>query len=486
MNDDTKRIQELTAQRADLAKLAGEWKWADAIRNTALLTVDARKAFLVQGTDEDPTDFSKRAELANYAPLVPLISERIEGAVWKRPPTIKTPDALAEFVAKAAPDGRDLSEVTRAACVESLWDRFAVVLVDRPRLAKDAPAPVTKADEEVAGLDKPYCVVYAAPQMLDYRVNRLGLLEYVRLDGPTYGDTREIREIDAAGIVVHRVIKSAGGGERLETDPAVPLADGLRAAGRLPVVPVQYKAIDAMRGRSPLSAALMAERSALQLLSDILWDLWLAGHPTLIVKTVAAELAQIGVGTSKYLKLKPKRGEDEGDSIEYLEAALPGLQKQVERYEATRREIQQQAGVRPISSDQAGGAPESGVAASIKNESEAYVLSNVADMAGDVAWDILSVVALDMGVIAPEALATEISVTYPKDFSLQSADRAMMVALQFRGLLGPAAAATKEAVRRAVLAALDNLDPKLEKEIAGEIEASGAYQPPAPNFEDRT
>lgn len=472
----------LLTRRADLAALDNELRWANAVRDTKLASTAARQPFLVQGIGEDPADFTKRAELCEYAPLVPLIAERIEGTVWKHPPSVKAP-GLEAFLDEAAPDGRDAHELVRDACADALWGRFAVILVDRPRLP-DGAQPLTAADDAAMRLAVPYGVVYTSSQVLDYRLDRLGNLESIRLDGPAYmeGTTsvREVREIDKNGIQVWHITKPEKGIETAaKAGEIVPLAEALVAEGRLPVVPVRYKRVDAVQGRSPFSAALLAEKGAFRLLSDITWDLWLAGHPTMLVKTLAETLGQVGVGTSKYLKLKPKAGEDEGDSVTYLEAELPGLEKQFARYAEARQEVQQQAGVRPIATvDKAvPSSPESGVAQSIRVDAESYVLGNVADMAADVEWELLTVVALDMG-----KPADAIEVTYSKDFSLQSAVQQLATAQSFRSLLGPESTATKEAIRRAVMAHLDNLSPEQQAKIAAEIEADGAYVPPAPDL----
>jgi hypothetical protein len=52
----------------------------------------------------------------------------------------------------------------------------------------------------------------------------------------------------------------------------------------------------------------------------------------------------------------------------------------------------------------------------------------------------------------------------------------------FRSLLGGQSSATKEAMRRAVLASLDNIPKELEDKITAEIEAGGAAEPPAMPF----
>jgi hypothetical protein len=57
-----------------------------------------------------------------------------------------------------------------------------------------------------------------------------------------------------------------------------------------------------------------------------------------------------------------------------------------------------------------------------------------------------------------------------------------LTAQTFRALLGPQSTATKEAIRRAVFAALDNIDAETEKAIEAEIESDGAYEPEEPDI----
>jgi len=482
MPEQNAELERLKAVRADIALWAGDRKWAAAIRDGNLSRVSERSQFLVQGIEEDSAEFTKRAELTTYAALTPLIAERIKGAVFKRPPTIKAPAALKAFIDSATRDKNSLKEFAVSAVMDALWYRFGVVLIDRKRI-DPAAVPVTVADDEVLGLDKPYCVSYHAGQILDYHLGADGTLQYIRLDGPTYPrgqeTVREIREVDSTGIRLHRIVKDAGGLERLE--PALaPIPFSPNLAGRLPVIPVGYDTIDGIRARSPLCGALQAELDAFRELSSIIWGLWIGGHPVMLAK-VRDELAKIGVGINKFIKLRPTASPgEEPESISWLEAQLPGLAEQVKRYEAARAEIQQQAGIKPIA-EIAQPQPESGAALTIKADAEAYVLGNISDMAADVLWEILYVAGLDLGAITPGATG-KIAVEYSKDFSLQGPERALMLAQTFRSLLGPQNPATKEAIRRAVLSALDNLSPELQAAIEAAIESEGAYEPPAPDW----
>jgi hypothetical protein len=482
MPEPNAELERLKAVRADIARWDGDRKWAATIRDNDLSRADVRSRFLVQGIEEDKAEFDKRAELTTYAPLTPLIAERIKGAVFKRPPTIKAPDALDAFTDSATPDGRNLKEFAVSAVMDALWYRFSVVLIDRQRI-DPAAAPVTAADDEAMGLDKPYCVSYHAGQILDYHIGADGTLQYIRLDGPTYPrgneTVREIREIDPSGIKLHRIVKDAGGLERLEPAIApIPFSPGM--AGRLPVIPVGYDTIDGIRARSPLCGALEAEKEAFRELSSIIWGLWLGGHPVLLAK-VRQELAKIGVGINKFIHLVPTSTPgEEPESIAWLEATLPGLAHQVLRYAAARDEIQQQAGIKPIA-EIARVQPESGAALTIKADAEAYVLGNISDMAADVLWEILCVAGMDLGAVT-EDTTDEIEVSYSKDFSLQGPERAMAMAQTFKGLLGPEHPATKEALRRAVLAALDNLTLEQQTEIEAAINSQGAYVPAEPDL----
>lgn len=466
------------------AEYAAERQWAAAVRDSKLSSESERTRWLVKGPLEEDPDFKNRAKLTVYSPLSPLIAGRVDGTVFKRQPLRvyppKAKDGLEEFANAAASDGRSLGEFTANACMSALWSRYAVALVDRPA-ATDAGAPLTLADAQAQGLAQPYCVLYPAEQVLDWRQDKAGRLEYIKLDGPTYQVSgqlvREVREITVDGIRLWRLV---GTDKAVEGGEVIPLSPRLAEAGMLPVAVAQYDPIGPVFSRSMLGGALLAEMRAFRLLSDIIWDLYLAGHPTLAAWVVGA-LAQVGVGATQLIKLNPGGSGVDKEDVRWIEAELPGLTLQLQAYDAARAEVFQQAGVRPAGMT-AQPAATSGVQVAWDFEtSEAPVLSRIARMAAELEETILEIVALDMELVTEDDLAA-VSVTYPSDFGLMSVDKLQYNAGWARQNLGPQHVVTKFVLARVAAALLDNAPDEIKTEAQKQIEAEGAYSPAPMTF----
>jgi hypothetical protein len=481
---------ELLKTNAVHDNMAKAWDWARALRNSQLNTVGDRKDWLVQGNAEDDTDFEARAKLADFAPDLPAVAQRVIGAVYKRSPRREVPEKLAGFSRACTRSGWTIDRLAREATEAALWGRWCLALLDRRRAPEDGIA-VTAADDKAMGLDQPYVVLYEPEAVLDWRLDPDGLLEYVKLVGPEYREgastVTEVREVDRMGIVVHRIVEADGGAKTVQTGLPVAHGPGILAAHRLPVVVCQYDPINAIEARSPFAEALTAELRAFRLLSDICWDVYQTGHPWLLAY-IRGELAKLEPGATKYLKLDPGRGTDlPAEKVEWLEIQGQAIELAVEQYRAAKREVWDKVGVSGgarRASPEAGDSP-SGVSVAWQFETdEAQTLASVAAMAEHFERDILVLAALDLGAASTweDALAA-ITVAYHKDdFGLQSAERALSRANGLRGLYGPESTLTKEAMKRAARAAVPNLDEKLYAAIDAEIDKGGSYVPPAPEF----
>ena len=471
--------------------LVEQWSWARALRDGLLASPGARRRWLVKGAREGESEFAQRSELTTHAPLVPMIVGRICGAVWKKEPQRTYPGAdvrgsspLRDFVSAATRDGQDLAELARDAAAGALWGRYSLVLLDRRRLPEGAD-PVTRADDHALGLDRPYATLYEPEQVLDWSTGEDGLLEYVKLVSPprTQDGRRvtEYREVSGEGIRVWRLIENPDGSfHDLESAPPVPLAETLRAARRLPVAVCQYDAIDGLQGRSPLSGALQAELRCFRLLSDVLWDLYLAGHPHLVTWTERM-LGEIAPNTSVYTKLKPGGHDEPAEEMKWVEAQLPGLDHQFEALREARAEIFRQAGISPLGqiSNPDRAATASGVSLAWQFEtSEAQVLSGVAAMAEDFEWDILSLAALDVGAIdGPAEAARRIAVSYSKDFSLKSPERMLALVRDAAELYGRDSVVARTLLKRTRSALLEGLPGGELAASDREIDAIGGARP---------
>ncbi len=470
------KLEELRREHPERARLAAEWAWTRALREGLLADEAERARWLVRGQSEPERDFRTRARLCTYSPELVRIVDRISGAVWKRAPRRKLPPGLlAGFADRATLDCLDIGELAQEAAEAALWKRFCVALLDRRRLPEeDSQAPLTAAAAAALGLDRPYAVLYEPEQVLDWRIGRDGLLEYVKLVSAPYAlagrTVTEYREVSIEGIRTWAVLREENGTETVAGSGLVPLAENLAAAGRLPVAVCQFRAVDAVLGRSPLTGALAAELRAFRLLSDILWDVYNAGHPWLLC-WVRDALGEVGVGVTKYLKLHPGDETLPKEDARWLEASGRTLEYQFRAYAEARQEVWEKSGVSPRRA--AGGDAPSGVSLAWEFEvDEGQTLARVAQMAEDFEWDLLTLAALDLGAASSwDQARALVDVSYPKgDFGLKSPERLLEQARAARELYGESSTVFREILKRARGVLIDNLSPEFEKNSDKEID----------------
>jgi hypothetical protein len=384
--------------------------------------------------------------------------------------------------------------MTQNAILHALWGRYAVALVDRPPIPEGESAPLTQADDADMGLNRSYVALYDAEAVYDWRTNEDGNVSYCRLVGPYMEPspdnpeqlTTVVREISAGGIVVHTITqKGKDGQQTLTTAPAVPIAENLLAAGLLPVVPCNVTPIhgDAVAGESPLVGALMAERSAYHINSEIRWTSWLSANPIMVLKSERG-MMHIGVGVSKYIRLSQGRenGQEKipAESLEWLEAQLTGLDSLKAQYETARQEIWQQAAVAPQAQAH-GPEAQSGVSIAWSFETaEANTLSEVARAAQRFERALLLVVGLCDTDKSPEELADSITVDYPSDFSIQAPERLLTTAQTIQRA-NVSETATRECWKKAIDAQTDGLSPDKKQAIHDEIDAAEVTPPEPPD-----
>jgi len=474
------KLDELKREHPERARLARGWTWARALRDGLLTDETCRAAWLIKGQSEPERDFQIRARLCAYSSEIVRIVDRISGAVWKRSPRRRiSPGRLAGFVHCCTPDGMDMGELAQQASETTLWSRFSVALLDRGRLPGDAPAPLTAADDHTLKIDQPYVVLYEPECVLDWQLNRDGLLSYVKLVSAPYASEgrtiTEYREVSSEGIHTWALVRDEKDTETVADGGFAPLAPGLAAAGRLPVAVCQFRAIDAMLARSPLTEALQAELRAFRLLSDILWDVYNAGHPWLLC-WVRDALGEIGVGAAKYLKLHPGDDTLPREDARWLEMAGSALEYQFRAYAEAKREVWEKAGISPRGSaaSSRGADSPSGVAIAWEFEvDEGQTLARVAQMAEDFESDLLTLAALEMGLAADwDAARGMVEISYPKgDFGLKSPERLLAQARTARDLYGADSVVFRELLKRTRGVLIDNLAPEMESQSDQEIDA---------------
>ena len=490
-------IKRLLSRREEFACLLDAWEWCDILRERRLGGQSVREKWLVKAHEDNPAEFSKRAKLTNHAPKTPVVESRISGAVFDEAPAIEAPEALDDFVAHPRRNSAaGLDEFVKRATRIAMYKGQAAALIDRPAVNVNSDAPLSIADAQRLGIDKPYVVLIQPENVLDWRLDDDQQPAYVRItSGPlpqTDGSTVEtVREISLAGIQPYTVTVDPDRRiRRLAKGILVPLRGNLAAARRLPVVFDRCDPIDGVRGVPTLGDAAVAELRLFNALSSLIWVLWKAGNPLLWIKTLE-DLSSLGVGVNHFIKLRPGQKNADGSASEAEElgycqvdaSVIPNLEAECE---AAARALMDQLGmsVRANQSAQPGGAQaSSGVSVAYDFElGEANTLKEVAAAAQRFAEDLLVTVALEMGVIAKiEDAEGVISAKYSTDFSPRTNNAAVALAGQARNLFGPDHPTTIYALNLASAAIMADASQDELKE-ARDANEGGAYQPPAPDL----
>jgi hypothetical protein len=493
MPNDSEQITKLRARNAIHGRYSRDWEWADALRNGLLSDPNQRAKFLNdKGGTETQEDFAQRAKLTDYSPDTPRIVSRVMGVVWADEPRrdFATPE-LQEFIEKAGPDGEGLEELSREAAQEASWKRYAVLLMDRPALSEEDAAKIkTKADEKAAGLALPYFTLFPAERVLEWRTDSRGRLIYVRLTSgkrqvSETTSEEEVREIELRGITLWRIVEQKGQGEKLETagGKLTEYSDGIKAAGKLPIVVVRWEKIlgDPIDSRTPLIECLMAELGAMRCLSMHRWDCYLAGHPHLKWwkhPTATGSGSDASASPTTYHMLNPGnsgQGIDKED-MAWLEVTGAGMEQVWQAYKDAKLEILNKAGIDGRASATGGtdkGVASSGAQVQLEFEvTEGCTLKGLARLAEAAENDMIELVKLDRGI------KEDAEVEYKtKGFMGTSPDKALTRAQSWQR--GPSETYAREAWKQAGKESFPNVPADLHDQAHKEIEAAD-MKPPAP------
>ena len=496
--------------------MADALDWGRAVRDCMLSDPATREKFLVRGTHETNGDWRARINLSHYDAELPSIINRALDKAFKDEPRRLSPDengdvptklqALADWAEHVTPDGRSIGELTVEATENGCWDRLCVALIDYAALAKGEPVPETQAQADAQGIGAPYVVLFPAAQVLDWRISRAGLLEYIKLVSPVYPDAEggsvvEYREITAKGIRVWRHVRKPG--ETREDDGKVedggfaeiPATDAVRQAGRLPVAVYREKPIDAVWSRFRLGEALEAERCAMLYHSDVQWGDYNVGHPTLKLK-VRQPVKDLALGATSVIKLDPGGPGKGGETVppedaEWLEVKGDSLKHLSAERDAAKARIYAKAGVqgRAVKAVTGESQPAANSGRQVENEfqvDEAQLLGAIATRAEAFEVDLLRIAALKLKVCKTweEALVL-IEVNYnTENFAIDSADKTLTRTQSAGRVYGADSTLVKGMMRRGARAVHPNATEDFYKKVEAEITAgkSGMTAPDAPDL----
>lgn len=482
-----KDIKDLLSMHPRRRAMEIELAWATDVRDGNLSCIDRRKKYLVKGESEPDSDYNARANMAEYAPATPrAIAKVLNVALGKDPRRDEIDEGLTEYVNRCGRNGEPIADIIKDGLENALWGRFCVALIDRR--AKDPGVIVeTKADEIAAGLDRPYVVLYGAADVLDWRIEVDGRLAYIKLRTDVGMNAAgeyvtEFREVYADRIDLY-VVTNKDGQAAVSSVVSVPTADAFAQSGKLPVAVCQIDPIDAVAARSPATEALAADKKAFRLESDIVWDIYVSGHPWLLC-WIRDKLGEVGVGVTKFLKLMPETEGMGREDAKWLEINGTALETAIRERDAARADVYNALGVNARASGRDSGVASSGAQVAYEFEvEEGPALSALAHAAQRFERDILFCIALDTGIAATEEEAHDATrVAYQtREFGVKDAFRALSELATVKAMFGPAHPLT---IARMNAIARD-IEPNRPESWYTEIEtanAGGAYVPPTPTF----
>lgn len=312
--------------------------------DTASTSPPQNNKYLPKGNLESGEEYAQRLSMTPFFPETPhIIQDRI-GAIFSEAPILDgtDKDEYADFYKCATVDEKSLSA---AAADSGAWVQrvgFQGCLIDRKPLTDDVKAKLlagTLSEAEVSEgkLNDPHLVFYRPGQILDFEYG--SGLEWVKLLEVYF--ERASWDSKPETIKVVRIIdRKKSTAYRIDEKDNVTKGDVLPHEyvdeNKKPAVPFVFihSPIDVWSclGSTMLQECAEADVSCTRLLSDIVWDLFILGQPILAWWT-HTENEKLSTGATRYVKLKPARGNSDPEDLKFIQLDSEGIKMQMSVHE---------------------------------------------------------------------------------------------------------------------------------------------------------
>jgi hypothetical protein len=155
------------------------WEKLDLMHEGGVRLKNAADAFLIKRPKELFDVYQERIRRFTYKNVLGNVTGWYVTKMFQRNPTIDTKNADAfysGFLANSDNAGTSYIDFFRGVLLSMLLYRSAYVLIDKPRA--DVP-PESRADEQAAGLDRPYLCGYMPVQVINWAADSYGNLNWV-------------------------------------------------------------------------------------------------------------------------------------------------------------------------------------------------------------------------------------------------------------------------------------------------------------------
>lgn len=350
------RIEQLLARRADLQALRDEWQVIEdalagggavkrahtierlaGFRSAGGTTVPFTEhvgvsRYLPKNAMEHPEEYAKRLEMTPFLPETPAILQSRQGALFRKPPEWRLPEALRGLERRATARGASLFDVVAKTAELCQTQGFPCVLVDREALPPDVAArkdAVSAEERDRRGLGRIVLAPFAAEQILDWAEDDRGLVWIKLLEtcrsAANWDAAPErlqiVRIVDRTSIRAFEIRTRDGAPPALAERPPVP--HGARDSNGNPIVPVHVFHATPARdglGRPNLKGCAEADMAATRVLSEMMWILHMM-VPILALKTHREpdKIGNMGIGASHLVVLQNKDGERAAEELAFVQ-----------------------------------------------------------------------------------------------------------------------------------------------------------------------
>jgi hypothetical protein len=412
--------------------------WWEKFRDVAGEEEAKKETYLPKNKLEPDKEYSFRVEMSEFIPETPRSILRVTGALYKEKPKRELKSKpLEDFTADVDLEGTDINGFMENRAITQLLTYGTTRILVNVRTPPEAIDPQTgrvvalsRAQEITLGL-RPYLIPYSPLSVIDWDTDELNRLNMVRIMEITErkqdpGDALSDR-LKITKFIHYDRQKSVSwefAGDKEGQQELISVTTREHDLGVVPMVVAYWPTkLKPMVGSCYIRYMAKADLQKFRAESDQAYDTYLHAHPLFKIHT-QDELAEVGIGSSTYLKLRPGTAGQEREDASYVTAPNSAFEALRQVIKDKLETIQRHANTDPLGVVEPGSKifQASGVARAWSfGTSEARVLSELADTAAQIEKRLFDVVLRYMtpGELKEESLF-EGEVQYPEEFDLSS------------------------------------------------------------------
>lgn len=247
----------------EVQALHEDWRIITALMGGTKAMRDAGERYLPRWPNEGEERYRRRLKTSVLFPAMKRTVITLAARPFSKPVTIndKLPELLESYLDDVDLQGRNLDQFGADAMRLALGHGFGGILVDHKRApVKEGGAPLTKAEEQAAGL-RPYMILVLPEQLLGWKytvengahqLTMLRIFEVVQAPDGEFG-TKTVEQVRVLEPGKYRLFRRA---VELPTGLVgatwVEVESGVTSLKEIPFVPIYGERLGYMCGRAPL------------------------------------------------------------------------------------------------------------------------------------------------------------------------------------------------------------------------------------------